>query len=65
MLAVFCGRMVRWLVLSLLVLKLGPNAVKIVEQHSLTVVAIVGALALAGFAWWWFRRRRSGKLLED
>jgi membrane protein YqaA with SNARE-associated domain len=65
MLAVFCGRMVRWLVLSLLVLKLGPNAVKVVEQHSLTVVAIVGALALAGFAWWWFRRRRSEKLLED
>jgi membrane protein YqaA with SNARE-associated domain len=65
MLAVFCGRMVRWLVLSLLVLKLGPNAVKVVEQHSLTMVAIVGALALAGFAWWWFRRRRSGKLLED
>jgi membrane protein YqaA with SNARE-associated domain len=65
MLAVFCGRMGRWLVLSLLVLKLGPNAVKVVEQHSLTVVAIVGALALAGFAWWWFRRRRSEKLLED
>src|SRR5580698_3010069 len=65
LLAVFCGRLVRWLLLSLLVLKLGPNAVKIVEQHSLTVVAIVGALALAGFAWWWFRRRRSGKLLED
>ena len=27
MLSVFCGRMVRWLVLSLLVLKLGPGAV--------------------------------------
>ena len=65
MLAVFCGRMVRWLVLSLLVLKLGPDAVKVVEQHSLTILAIVGALAVAGFAWWWFRKRRSGKLLED
>ena len=64
MLAVFCGRMVRWLVLSLLVLKLGPNAVKLVEQHSLSILAIVGALAVAGFAWWWLRRRRSGKLLE-
>jgi membrane protein YqaA with SNARE-associated domain len=64
MLAVFCGRMVRWLVLSLLVLKLGPDAVKVVQQHSLTVVAIAGALAAAGFAWWWFKKRRSGKLLE-
>jgi membrane protein YqaA with SNARE-associated domain len=64
MLAVFCGRMVRWLVLSLLVLKLGPDAVKVVEQHSLSILAIVGALAVAGFAWWWFRKRRSGKLLE-
>jgi len=64
MLAVFCGRMVRWLVLSLLVLKLGPDAVKVVEQHSLSILAIVGALAVAGFAWWWLRRRRSGKLLE-
>jgi LPXTG-motif cell wall-anchored protein len=63
-LAVFCGRLLRWLVLSLLVLKLGPDAVKVVEQHSLSLLTIVGALALAGFAWWWFRRRQSGKLLE-
>jgi len=64
MFAVFCGRMVSWLVLSLLVLKLGPDAVKVVEQHSLSILAIVGALAVGGFAWWWLRRRRSGKLLE-
>ena len=64
MLAVFCGRMVRWLVLSLLVLKLGPDAVKVVEQHSLSILAIAGVLAVGGFAWWWLRRRRSGKLLE-
>jgi membrane protein YqaA with SNARE-associated domain len=32
MLAVFAGRMVRWLVLSLLVLKLGPKAVPIVGE---------------------------------
>ena len=64
-LAVFCGRMVRWLVLSLLVLKLGPGAVDVVRRHALSMVAIVGVLALAGFAWWWFRKKRSGKLLED
>lgn len=65
MLAVFCGRMVRWLALSLLVLKLGPGAVDVVRRHALPVVALVGALAFAGFAWWWFRKKRAGKLLED
>jgi LPXTG-motif cell wall-anchored protein len=65
MLAVFCGRVVRWLVLSLLVLKLGPDAVQLVAHHGLSLMAIVGLLALAGFAWWWFRKKRTGKLLED
>ena len=65
MLAVFCGRMVRWLTLSLLVLKLGPGAVDVVRRHALPVVALVGVLAVAGFAWWWFRKKRAGKLLED
>jgi membrane protein YqaA with SNARE-associated domain len=64
-LAVFSGRMVRWLVLSLLVLKLGPGAVEVVAHHGLSVMAVVGVLALAGFAWWWFRKKRAGKLLED
>ena len=65
LLSVFCGRMVRWMVLSLLVLKLGPGAVEVVEHHALPLVAIVGALAILGFTWWWMRRKRGGKLLED
>jgi len=65
MLAVFCGRMVRWLALSLLVLKLGPGAVEVVAHHSLTLLAVVGGLAVIGFGWWWFRKKRSGKLLAD
>jgi membrane protein YqaA with SNARE-associated domain len=65
MLAVFCGRMVRWLVLSLLVLKLGPGAVDVVKQHALPLMGMVGALAVVGFAWWWMRKKRAGKLLED
>ena len=65
MLSVFFGRMVRWMVLSLLVLKLGPGAVQIVEHHALILVAIVGALAIAGFTWWWMRRKRADKLLEN
>ncbi len=60
MLSVFCGRMLRWLTLSLLVLKLGPGAVVVVEHHGLAVVAIVLVLAAAGFAWWWMRRKRPG-----
>jgi membrane protein YqaA with SNARE-associated domain len=65
MLAVFCGRMVRWMLLSLLVLKLGPGAVGVVEHHALPILAVVGGLAVIGFAWWWIRKKRSGKLLED
>jgi len=65
LLAVFCGRMVRWLALSLLVLKLGPGAVQVVAHHSLAGVAIVGVLAVGGFAWWWFRKRRGGSLADQ
>lgn len=65
LLAVFCGRMVRWMLLSLLVLKLGPDAVDVVSHHRLALLAIVGGLALAGFVWWWMRKRRTGNLLED
>ncbi|MGP8271533.1 MAG: YqaA family protein [Terracidiphilus sp.] len=65
MLAVFTGRMFRWLILSLLVLKLGPGAVDLVAHHSLKLMAIVGGLAVIGFAVWWIRKRRAGKLLED
>ena len=59
MLAVFTGRLIRWLVLSLLVLKLGPGAVGVVEHHALTMLGIVGGLALIGFAWWWMRKRKT------
>jgi LPXTG-motif cell wall-anchored protein len=56
--------MVRWLVLSLLVLKLGPGAVDVVAHHALPLMGIVGLLAVGGFAWWWFRKKRAGKLME-
>lgn len=62
MLSVFCGRLVRWLILSILVLKLGPGAVDTVAHHGLAVLVIVGGLGVAGFGWWWLRKRRSGEL---
>jgi membrane protein YqaA with SNARE-associated domain len=65
LLAVLVGRMLRWLALSLLVLKLGPGAVNLVERHALATVLIVGILAVLGFVLWWRRKKRSGKLLED
>jgi membrane protein YqaA with SNARE-associated domain len=60
LLAVFAGRAVRWFVLSLLVLKLGPGAADIVAHHALATVLTVCVLAIVGFLWWWFRRKPTG-----
>jgi membrane protein YqaA with SNARE-associated domain len=65
MLAVFCGRLVRWLLLALLVLKLGPSAVEVVAHHSLTVLVGVGGLAVIGFAAWWLRKKRRGQTASE
>lgn len=62
MVSVFCGRLVRWLILSLLVLKLGPGAVTIVERHALGAFIVVVGLAALGFGWWWMAKRKSGGL---
>ena len=65
LLAVFTGRMLRWLVLSLLVLKLGPGAADLVAHHSPAAIGVVALLAVIGFAWWWMRRKRSGKPMTE
>lgn len=65
LLAVFTGRLIRWLILSLLVLKLGPGAADIVAHHAPAAIAVVGLLAALGFSWWWIRRKRSGKLTTE
>lgn len=65
MLAVTVGRMIRWVILSLLVIKLGPGAVDLVAHHALVTVVIVLALAVGGFLLWWTRKKRGGKLLDD
>jgi membrane protein YqaA with SNARE-associated domain len=65
MLAVFCGRLIRWMVLAVLVIELGPHAVDLIAHHAVAVIAVVGLLAIAGFAIWWVRRKRSGKPMLD
>jgi membrane protein YqaA with SNARE-associated domain len=65
LLAVVAGRLVRWLVLSILVLKFGPGAVDLVAHHAGLVVVIVILLATLGFTWWWMRKKRAGKLLVN
>jgi len=67
-LAVFAGRMVRWLVLSMLVLKLGPSAVplmeSVVKDH---LAAFLGGLVLIFAAigvWAVMKRRRRVVVVE-
>jgi uncharacterized membrane protein YdjX (TVP38/TMEM64 family) len=62
MLAVFTGRLIRWLVLSLLVIKLGPGAVQVVEHHALSALAVVGGLGILAFALWWRRKKGKGEV---
>lgn len=63
MLAVFTGRLIRWLVLSTLVIKLGPGAVQVVEHHALTALAVVAGLAILGALGWWMKKRRRAETL--
>ncbi len=62
LLSVFTGRLIRWLVLSLLVIKLGPGAVQVIAHHALPAVAIVCGLAIIGFVLWWRKKRRKGEV---
>jgi len=62
MLAVFTGRLVRWLILSLLVIKLGPEALGIVQHHARMMLLVVLGLAGIGFGLWWMRKRRTGEI---
>jgi membrane protein YqaA with SNARE-associated domain len=67
LLAVFLGRVVRWMALAILVLKLGPEAVNLVAHHATALVGGVAALVvLAGVGWWvWMRKKRSQRSLRS
>ena len=68
-LAVFVGRMVRWLVLSLLVLTLGPSAVPLVEAVVRDHLALfLGGLVLVFLAiavWAVLRRRKRAEIPDE
>lgn len=60
MLAVFVGRMIRWITLSLLVIYLGPNAVAMVAHHARTAFLVLLAVVLIGLIWWLWKRKKKG-----
>lgn len=62
MLAVFFGRLVRWVVLSILVIKLGPSAVSVmgdlIKDHLLIFLSAL-VLIFAAIGVWAVRKRRN------
>jgi membrane protein YqaA with SNARE-associated domain len=64
MAAVFLGRLIRWLVLSLLVLKLGPSAVTLmadaVKDHLVLFLGVLVLIFVAIGVWAVVKRRKSG-----
>jgi membrane protein YqaA with SNARE-associated domain len=61
--AIFAGRFVRFLVLSLLTLWFGPQIVQLAgglfRQHFYWVLAVL--VAIGGVIWWWRRNQRATK----
>jgi membrane protein YqaA with SNARE-associated domain len=65
MLAVFAGRLVRWLILSLLVLKLGPSAVSVmsdlIKDHLVIFLSALVLIFVAIGTWAFLKRRKSAE----
>lgn len=67
--AIFFGRFLRFCILSLLVIRFGPEIIEffghVVARHARLALAIVAVLALAGWWFWWMRKRngRNGDLI--
>ncbi len=58
LLAIFAGRMLRFLILSALTVVFGPAVLGAVRQHGRAVLAVVLACVIAGVLIWWLRRKR-------
>ncbi len=59
MLAIFAGRIVRWGVLAVLVIEMGPQAVDIVAHHAKTAFVALLLIAFTGGIAWWMKRKRA------
>ncbi len=64
MLAIFAGRVARFLILSLLVIKFGPRAVTLagdlVREHLTWLLIALGLAIIFGVAfWWYFKKKRA------
>ena len=57
--AIFAGRMLRFLILSALTVVFGPKVYELVKQHGWLVLIVVLSLIAAGALIWWLRKRRS------
>lgn len=66
MLAVFCGRLVRWAILSLLVIKLGPSAVSLmtdaIRNHLALLLGGTVLVFVAIGVWVVLKRRKAAEL---
>jgi len=59
LLSIFAGRMLRFLILSVLTVVFGPRVYELVKQHGLLVLGVVLGAILAGVLIWWLRSRRT------
>ncbi len=58
-LAIFSGRFLRFLLLSLLTIKFGPEFARVLGQHFVWVVMGIAAAAAIGWFIWWRKKRRA------
>jgi len=68
LLAIFAGRIARFLILSALVIKFGPQVITIaanlLKQHMAWTLAILAGLAVIGLLMWWRKRREFQRELD-
>ena len=59
MLAIFAGRMLRFIILSALTIVFGPKVYELVKRHGWLVLIVVLGAILAGVLIWYLRRRKA------
>jgi membrane protein YqaA with SNARE-associated domain len=57
LLAIFAGRMMRFLILSTLTVAFGPAVLLLITHHGKIALAIIAGLILVGVIIWWLKRK--------